>query len=407
MTGRPVIDRRALIIGGSIGGLCAALLLRQAGWDVLVFERVGSPLDARGAGIVTHPELLRILERLGLDTVHDFGIAVEERVTLALDGGTVGTHRYPQLMTAWDRVFRMLRNALPDACYVPGAELDGIDFTEDGVRARFTDGRQAEGALLVGADGVRSSVRRLLLPGVSPAYAGYVAWRGLLPEAAMPPMAHAALFHRFGFCLPPGEQMLGYPVAGEANDLRPGHRRYNFVWYRPADEATALPGLLTGTDGRLHALAIPPPLIRPEVTAAMRAAAHRTLAPAFAQVVQATPQPFLQPIYDLQSPRLAFGRAVLLGDAAFVVRPHVGAGVTKAAEDAACLAAALAEADSVPAALHRYEAERLHAGQRIVRRGRHLGAYLQAQRDTDEERGAAARHDTAAAVMAETALLDF
>ncbi len=399
--------RRAIIVGGSIGGLFTALLLRRQGWDARVFERAPTPLDGRGAGIVTHPQLLHILEGLDLDPHNDFGVAVQERVTLARDGGVVGTHACPQVMTSWDRVFRMLRGALPDDAYVAGADLAGIDLCPDGVRAYFADGRQAEGALLVGADGVRSGVRAALGGDVAPRYAGYVAWRGLLAEAAMSPEARAALFGRFAFCLPPGEQALGYPVAGEGNDLRPGHRRYNFVWYRPAGEATALPDLLTDADGHTHALSIPPPQIRPAVTAAMRADAARTLAPAFAQVVAATLQPFLQPIYDLESPRIAFGRAVLLGDAAFVVRPHVGAGVTKAAEDAACLATALAREADVDAALRRYEAERRPVGQRIVRRGRHLGAYLQAQVSTDEEQEAAARHNTATAVMAETALLDF
>ena len=374
--------RRAIIIGGSIGGLFAALTLRRQGWDAQVFERVAAPLASRGAGIITHPALRTILERLGLDPHHDFGVAVQERMTLARDGSVLGTYPCAQVATSWDRMFRMLRGALPDECYISGAELCAIETIGAGVRAHFADGRQAEGDLLIGADGVRSSVRQLLLGDVSPAYAGYVAWRGLLAEAAVP----ATLFGRFSFCLPPGEQMLGYPVAGENNDLRPGHRRYNFVWYRPADGAAALPDLLTDAQGQVHLMSIPPPLIRPKITTAMREAARRTLAPDFAEAVTATATPFLQPIYDLESPRIALGRCVLLGDAAFVVRPHVGAGVTKAAEDAASLAAALSSESTVPDALARYQSERLPAGQRLVRRGRHLGAYMQAQLSTDEER---------------------
>ena len=396
-----------MIIGGSMGGLFAALMLRKQGWDVQVFERVAAPLESRGAGIVTHPQLRRLLEQLGLDPHQDFGVAVQERVTLAHDGRVLGTHPCPQVLTSWDQLFRMLRGALPDACYTLGAELSRIKTLPDGVRAHFSDGRQAEGALLVGADGLRSAVRRLLLGDVPPLYAGYVAWRGLVNEADMPPAAHAALFHRFGFCLPPGEQMLGYPVAGEHDDLRPGHRRYNFVWYRPAEEASALPDLLTDASGHTHTLSIPPPLIRAAVVEAMRAAADRTLAPVFAQVVAATAQPFLQPIYDLESPRMAFPRAILLGDSAFVVRPHVGAGVTKAAEDAACLVAALEAEPDIAQALARYDAERRPAGERIVRRARHLGAYMQPKIETDEQRATAARHRTPEAVMTETALLDF
>lgn len=398
-----VAKRRAIIVGGSIGGLFAALLLRRHGWDACIYERVSTPLAGRGAGIITHPELRAILEQLGLDTHADFGVAVRERITFGRDGGVVGTFPCAQVATSWERVFQMLRTALPDDCYVHGAELSAMQVSESGVLVRFADGRQAEGDVLVGADGVRSTVRQLLTGDVSPSYAGYVAWRGLLAESAVP----SKMFDRFSFCLPPGEQILGYPVAGEENDLRPGHRRYNFVWYRPADEAHALPDLLTDIRGQVHAVSIPPPLIRPKNTASMREAAQRMLAPAFAGIVSATVQPFLQPIYDLELPKIAWRRVVLLGDAAFVVRPHVGAGVTKAAEDAASLAAALAETSNLDEALARYQAERLPAGQRLVRRGRHLGAYMQAQLSTEEERQAASRHRTPAAVMAETALLTF
>ena len=141
------------------------------------------------------------------------------------------------------------------------------------------------------------------------------------------------------FCLPPGEQCLGYPVAGPDNELRAGQRRYNVVWYRPADEATELPRLLTDKNGVTHSISIPPPLIRAEPIAAMRAAAERLLAPQFREIVRLIDEPILQPIYDLESPRLAFGRVAIIGDAAFVARPHVAAGVSKAADDAAALAA--------------------------------------------------------------------
>ena len=400
--------RRALIIGGSIGGLFAALMLRRHGWDAQVFERVASPLASRGAGIVTHPELRRILEQLGLDPHCDFGIEVQTRLTLARDGRAVGTHHCPQVMTSWDRLFRMLRQALPDGCYAQGAEFCGMEQAAGGVRAHFADGRHAEGALLIGADGrcVRAFGRR------SWARCRRVTqgmWRGgdcwPRPQCRRQPGARCSTNSRSACRRVSRCWVIRW--RGENNDLRPGHRRYNFVWYRPADEAAALPDLLTDAAGQTHALSIPPPLIRPDVLGAMRSAAEANLAPVFARIVAATPQPFLQPIYDLESPRLAFPHSVLLGDAAFVARPHVGAGVTKAAEDAACLAAALATEPDLGTALQRYEAARLPAGQRIVRRGRHLGAYLQAQISTEEQREAATRHHTADAVMAETALLDF
>ena len=167
-------------------------------------------------------------------------------------------------------------------------------------------------------------MRQQLLPELQPLYAGYVAWRALIPEQAIPPAIHRELFEYMTFCLPPGEQFLGYPVAGPDNDLRPGHRRYNVVWYRPADERTELQRLLTDESGVTHSISIPPPLIRREAIAEMRAAAERLVAPQFRAIARLMDEPVLQPIYDLETPRMAFGRVAIIGDAAFVARPHVG-----------------------------------------------------------------------------------
>jgi 2-polyprenyl-6-methoxyphenol hydroxylase-like FAD-dependent oxidoreductase len=207
------------------------------------------------------------------------------------------------------------------------------------------------------------------------------------------------------FCLPPGEQCLGYPVAGPDDDLRPGRRRYNVVWYRPADERTELQRLLTDDSGVTHAISIPPPLIRREAIAEMRAAAERLVAPQLRAIVRLMDEPILQPIYDLETPRMAFGRIAVIGDAAFVARPHVAAGVSKAADDAAVLADAVA-CDGVVSGLARFEARRLPIGRRIIERARHLGAYLQATR-TLEEQARSERHSNARAVVTETAVLDF
>ncbi len=400
-------SKRALVIGGSMSGLLAALALRHHGWRVDVYERVAEPLTGRGAGIVAQPELKAILRTLGLEADRDLGIEVGERVMIARDGRV--THRVPigQTMTAWDRVFSLLKAAVPEADYHRGKELTGVEQNEAGVTAHFARAAAEHGDLLVGADGIRSTVRQTFLPDVAPLYAGYTAWRGLIGESAFPPALHAALFDDFAFCLPENEQMLGYPVAGPDNDLRPGHRRYNFVWYRPASEARELPRLLTDDSGRAHTLSIPPPLIARDVIATMRRDAERVLAPQFNAMVTLCAQPFLQPIYDLEVPRMAFGRVAILGDAAFVARPHIGAGVAKAAEDALALAQALAANADVAAALRQFERARIPAGARIIARARHLGAYVQADLKTAAEREYAARHRTPEAVLAETAMMEF
>lgn len=399
--------KRALVIGGSMSGLLAALALRRHGWRANVYERLAEPLAGRGAGIVAQPELKAILRKLGLEADRDLGIEVTERVMIAREGRV--THRVPiaQTMTAWDRVFFLLRGALPEANYHRGKELRRVEQGANGVTAHFADGSAEQADVLIGADGIRSIVRQQYLPDVAPLYAGYTAWRGLIAEGAFPPALHAALFNDFAFCLPDNEQMLGYPVAGPDNNLRVGHRRYNFVWYRPASETRDLPRLLTDDSGRTHALSIPPPLIARDVIATMRADAARVLAPQFNEMVSLCEQPFLQPIYDLEAPRMAFGRVAILGDAAFVARPHVGAGVAKAAEDALALAQALSANGNVAAALKQFEQARIPAGERIIARARHLGAYVQADLATEAERAYAARHRTPEAVLAETAMMEF
>ncbi len=397
-------QRRALIIGGSMSGLLAAIMLSRRGWEVDVFERVSGELAGRGAGIVAQPELIARLDQLGLDT-RQLGVAIARRQMLDREGRVAATSACPQVLAAWEHVYRVLRDAFQAERYHRGRSLRAFEQHDRGVIAHLSDGGSAEGDVLIGADGLRSTVRQQCLRAVAPLYAGYVAWRALIPEGALPDAIHRDLFEAMTFCLPPGEQFLGYPVAGPDNDLQPGRRRYNVVWYRPADEVRELPWLLTDDSGVVHAISIPPPLIRRGAIAGMRAAAERLLSPQFREIVRLIDAPLLQPIYDLASPRLAFGRVALVGDAAFVARPHVGAGVSKAADDAAALAEAL-DADDVEDALRRFEQERLPGNNRIIERARHLGAYLQATQSV-EERTRSARHGIPEAVLAETAVLDF
>jgi 2-polyprenyl-6-methoxyphenol hydroxylase-like FAD-dependent oxidoreductase len=400
-------QRRAIVIGGSMSGLFAALALSRRGWHVDVFERVETELAGRGAGIVAQPQLWDVFAKVGIEPPLAIGVPVEFRRSYDVAGRLMGEIRCPQTLTSWDRMYRLLRDAFPSERYHRGKALARVEMRPRSVVAHFADGATAEGDLLVGADGLRSTVRAQLLPQAVPLYAGYIAWRALVPESALSPATHRDLFGYLAFCHPPGEQMLGYPVAGPENDLRPGHRSYNLVWYRPADEESELPRLLTDATGTTHLVSIPPPLIRAQVIDDMRAAADRLLALQFREVVRVAAQPFIQPIYDVAATAMAFGRVAILGDAAFVARPHVAVGVAKAAEDAVALARSIDDCGEVERGLARFEALRLLVGQRVIERARHLGAYLQSRARSSEERLRAEKHRAPATVMAETAVLDF
>ena len=115
--------------------------------------------------------------------------------------------------------------------------LDRFEQNADGVTAIFSDGTRVEGGLLIGADGLRSTVRSQLLPDVKPDYPGYIAWRCLTDESALSASTHATLFDRYTVCVAPGQQGIGYPVPGPDHSVAPGKRQYNVVWYQPIPEA--------------------------------------------------------------------------------------------------------------------------------------------------------------------------
>ena len=141
-----------------------------------------------------------------------------------------------------------------------------------------------------------------------PAMSAGAAWSR---KAALSPATHAALFNRFAWGLIPGEHILGYPVPGAEDDMTPGRRRYSFVWYRPVDGEASLRDMQTDAAGRYHPDGIPPQAIRPDLIDGLHRDADALLCPAFAEVVRIADRPLFQPVGDLESPRIAFGRVAL------------------------------------------------------------------------------------------------
>jgi 2-polyprenyl-6-methoxyphenol hydroxylase-like FAD-dependent oxidoreductase len=375
--------RRAIIIGGSMSGLFAAAFLRQKGWDADVYERSTVELVGRGAGITTHPELLDALRTSGAGT-RDLGVEVEKRIALDRAGRVIAEKYLPQILTSWDRLQRLLRETIDAARYHLGHTFERVEQDGSGVVVHFAGSRSERADILIGSDGIRSSVRAQVAPAIQPIYSGYYIWRGAPNEADLKPQTRESIFPYFTFFLPQRQQIIGYPIAGLNNDLRFGHRRYNFIWYRVGG-AQQLREMCVDENGHQHAYSVPPPLIRKDLIAQMRADAEAIMPPQFLDCLNRM-RPFFTPIYDFSTPQLVFGRVALVGDAASSARPHMGFGMAKAGGDTQALAEALGSHDDIDAGLAAYNRIRQPIGERIMLHGRKLGTHLGVNLRTDEDR---------------------
>jgi len=361
-----------VVVGGSLAGLTAGLLLRDLGLHVRVYERSAAQLESRGAGIVVHPIAVRYLEERGGLSLSQISTHAHRLLYIDREGAIAYEEPCVWSFTAWNTLYRNLRGLLEDERYLLGDAMTGLAQDEGGVDVSFQSGRSVRCELLVCADGVASTGRSLLLPEVHEEYAGYVAWRGTVPEAELPAATQATVSEAIVYHVMPDSHILTYPIPALDGSVEPGRRLINFVWYRNARAGAELDELKADR----HAMRDQPagaPLPEAHAVARLREAA-RLLPGPLAETVLRTEEPFVQPINDVVVPRMAFGRACLVGDAAFVARPHAAAGTAKAAADGWTLAEALEAArGDVPAALARWEPGQLKLGRGLVARVRDAG----------------------------------
>lgn len=369
------INRRAIVIGGSLAGLFTGTLLRSIGWQVDIYERSSHTLDSRGGGIVLQLDVIEAFQRAGIPQ-DKLGVVAQERYYLKRNGSI---QRMPmrQTLTSWNLLYASMRRHFPDQHYHQGECLSEIEQKGDQVTAIFTNGTRETGDLLVGADGPNSTLRRLLLPSYMPQYAGYVGYRGLVDEWDLDAETAAIFTERFVFYQFPNSHILQYVIPGENESLVPGERRFNWVWYVNYDEINELPHILTDKHGKRRDYSTPPGLTAPTVEQAMRAYANQVLVEPFQKLVAATKEPFVQAILDLGVPQMAFERVALLGDAAFIPRPHTAASTSKAAANAIALVDSLIEQENVSEALAAWEGAQLALGMRLWRHGQALGEQSQ------------------------------
>jgi len=365
---------RVIVMGGSIGGLTAALVLRDAGCEVRIFERSSAALQARGAGIATLDATLRYLtERGGLRRA-DVCSSTDWIRFLRPDASVLHEQMHRYLFSSWNTIYTSLLDLFDPGRYLLGREVTAFRQSGDSVRVTLADGASAEADLLVCADGVSSLARARLLPEVRPSYSGYVAWRGTLPEQALPAAIRRRLGDALTYQVLKDSHILVYPIPGPGGALTVGDRLVNFVWYVNVAEGAELEELMTGRDGIRRAVSLPPGAATDQAVTAMREAAVAELARPITEVVTGVAEPFVQVVYDIAVPRMVFGRACLIGDAAFAVRPHAAAGTAKAAADGWALASELASAGGdVPAALASWERQQVALGRALLARCRDIG----------------------------------
>lgn len=365
------------VVGGSLGGLTAACLLRDAGHHVTVYERSSRELEQRGAGIGFLPATYRYLvERAGVDLAH-ISVATDHIRYLARDGSIVcdTDHRY--LFSSWNTVYRELRSAYGSSPYLLDHELIDLEQDAEGVVGRYANGATCRSDLLIAADGVGSLVRQRLQPHARRRYAGYVAWRGMVPESELDSAVIEALGDAITYHVFANSHILVYPIPSADGSVEAGSRLVNFVWYRNYLEDGDLDDLMTDRDGVRRDLSVPPGHVAPRHVAEARAVAAARLPAVLSQVVHAVDEPFIQTIYDIEVDRMVFGRICLLGDAAFAVRPHAAAGTAKAADDGWKLAGALDAAPDLGTAMAAWEAGQLELGRDLLERTRTIGARSQ------------------------------
>lgn len=369
---------RVTIAGGSIGGLCAGIALRGIGADVQIFERHAGPLDTRGAGIVVQGDLVRLLRQHQAPSLPTTSCRV--RRYLQPDGGTGQQQSMPQDFTSWEAIYTTLRATFPEDRYHMGASITGVTQEDSRVVATMEGGNLIESDLLLAADGANSSLRRRLLPNAWTNYAGYVAWRGTFDEATAPPHLTAFFDDAFTFCeARSGGHILAYFIPGEGADTTPGRRRLNWVWYVRADNEE-LARILVDANGERHHASLPRGLTPPAMINELCGSAKREVHPMLAELVAATPDPFVQTIVDVVVPKTVFGRIMLVGDAAFVVRPHTAGATAKAAHDAWVVGTSLARArQNIDASLSAAESLQLEYGNGLVAHGIALGDRWAAQ----------------------------
>lgn len=363
---------KIIIIGGSIGGLSAGIALHCRGYDVEIYERSASRMQDRGAGLVIQPDMMDYLQEHHISAKEVFGIPAYERQVLNSNGRPSHTFRNDTSFTSWNYIWQQLKDHFPEDRYFFGHQLEAIEEKDKQVTVTFANGMKKTADLVVGADGYGSVTRAHFLPGLAPTYAGYIAYRGLIPENQMTDEEVAFFENKFSIYPYQHSHLLCYMVPGTKGELNKGQRLYNWVWY--LNKSTQqLAEILTDKDGKKRLYAVPPTFLSNKTVSNLHQLADKELPKILKDRVHQTENPFVQVIVDLAVPKMYSGRIALLGDAAFVVRPHTASGTAKAYRDAIALADCLYyHQGDIDKALPHWNDQQIREAAHLVQYGKQL-----------------------------------
>lgn len=369
---------RVAVVGGSVGGLTTAIQLRSIGCEVDVYERSSGAMTSKGGGIVLQPNMIEWFESdLGLD-ISQMSARTDYLRYFGRDGAIVSNRPATWFNTSWSTIYSRLFSVFGVDHYHRGRHVSRVDLGDTSATLHMSDGDVVAADLVVFADGVRSTGRQQLSPETVPRYAGYVGWRGTVAEADLDLPTLAELADAMSYHVGANTHMIAYPIPGPNEELEVGKRLMNYVWYRNVAPGPDLDELVTDKRGRVCKVSVQAGDVQDRFIDQLRLDAREQLPRPFAEVVDRTPQPFIQILRDIVVDRMVYGRAIILGDAAFASRPHAAAGAAKAVADALALAAHLRKSDfDIDAALAEWEPVQLSIGRNLVKRVRAMGARSQ------------------------------
>jgi len=370
---------RVAVVGGSIAGLTAANLLRDAGCEVDVYERSNVLLSGFGTGIVVQPELVRYMLERTTVTLEELSVpSTSMRYFNAEAGLQIGEVAADWRFTAYNAVYRQLLDAFGLDRYHLGWMLTSIGESDSRPIAHFEGRPPVEADLIVCADGVGSVARSTLL-GVTPQYAGYVTWRGMVDEEALSAETWRFFQDAFTYGLLHDSHIIAYPIPRVSPEgALLGTPRLNFQWYWNVAEGPDLDQLMTDASGVRRPVSVHHDMLASATLESLHARASTQLSEPFRELITAARQPFVTVLADAEINQMAFRGIALIGDAAITPRPHAAAGAAKAALDGWNLVEKLVHAEGhVQEALAAWEPVQLEIGHAYLKKVRAMAQVLQ------------------------------